>query len=37
MPLTINILRPDDLVVLSIELHNLHLSTTDPKKPESWL
>jgi hypothetical protein len=34
MPLTINILRPDDLVVLSIELHNLHLSTANPKKPE---
>lgn len=34
MPLTINILRPDDLVVLSIELHNLRLNTTDPKKPE---
>jgi hypothetical protein len=34
VPLTINILRPDDLLVLSIELHNLHLSAADPRKPE---
>ncbi len=34
MPLTINILRPDDLLVLSIELYNMRLSTTDPKRPE---
>jgi hypothetical protein len=34
VPMTIDILRPDDLLVLTIELHNLRLSTADTKKPE---
>jgi hypothetical protein len=33
MALTIDILRPDDLVSLTIEAQNLKLDTSDPKKP----
>ncbi|MGA7409601.1 MAG: hypothetical protein WBW33_03890 [Bryobacteraceae bacterium] len=33
MALTIDILRPDDLVNLTIEAQNLKLDTSDPKKP----
>lgn len=33
MALTIDILRPDDLVALTIEAQNLKLDASDPKKP----
>jgi hypothetical protein len=33
MSFKIDILRPDDLVNLSIDAHNLKLDTSDPKKP----
>jgi hypothetical protein len=33
VPLTINLLRPDDLVSLSIELHNLRLDLSRPRRP----
>jgi hypothetical protein len=33
MGLTIEILRPDDLLTLTIEVENLRLDTTDPKNP----
>jgi hypothetical protein len=33
MALTINILRPDDLLALTIEAQNLKLDASDPKKP----
>ena len=34
MGLTIEILRPDDLLTLAIEAQNLRLDTTDPKNPK---
>jgi hypothetical protein len=33
MALTLDLLRPDDLLVLKLEARNLRLDTTDPKKP----
>jgi hypothetical protein len=34
MALTIDLLRPDDLVTLQIEVRNLRLDTSDPKNPK---
>jgi hypothetical protein len=33
MELTIDVLRPEDLLTLTIEAQNLRLDTTDPKQP----
>ena len=34
MALMLNLLRPEDLLALSIELYNLRLDATNPKKPQ---